>query len=160
MLVNSFNQMVHDLQKTTVSQKSLQTILDSMPFGVTIIDKDKKIQSLNNAALALTGYKSEEELIGMICNKTFVLPKKGKCPIFDLGQKIDSSEKILVTKEGRRIPILKTVIPIELHGKEVLLEAFIDITERKQAEKSACICQGPASASAYLKPCCNIQHQA
>ena len=136
MLVNSFNQMVHDLQKTTVSQKSLQTILDSMPFGVTIIDKDKKIQSLNNAALALTGYKSEEELIGMICNKTFCPAEEGKCPIFDLGQKIDSSEKILVTKEGRRIPILKTVIPIELHGKEVLLEAFIDITERKQAEKA------------------------
>lgn len=135
MLVNSFNQMVHDLQKTTVSQKSLQTILDSMPFGVAVIDKYKKIQSLNNAALEMIGCKSEEELIGMTCNKTFCPAEEGKCPILDLKQEIDRSEKILVTKEGRRVPILKTVLLIELHSKEVLLEAFIDITERKQAEE-------------------------
>ncbi|MEW6068881.1 MAG: EAL domain-containing protein [Nitrospirota bacterium] len=135
-LGDTFNQMVEDLKNTTVSQKTLQTILDSMPFGVAIIDKDKRTQSLNKAALTLTGYESEEEIVGMNCNKTFCPAEEGKCPIFDLYQEIDNSEKILVTKEGRRIPILKTVVPIELHNKEVLLEAFIDITERKQAEES------------------------
>ena len=33
------------------------------------------------------------------------------------------------------MPILKTVVPVSINGEEVLLEAFIDITERKNAEQ-------------------------
>jgi PAS domain S-box-containing protein len=117
------------------SRKVLQTIIDSMPFGIVIIDKEKNIRHVNNAALALIGYESEEQVVGMVCNKTLCPAEAGKCPILDLGKELDKSERILVTKDKRHIPILKSVVPIKLDGEDVLLEGFIDITERKRAEE-------------------------
>jgi PAS domain S-box-containing protein len=136
MLVNSFNQMAADLQKTTVSQKTLQTILDSMPYAVIIINREKKILRVNNAALLLMGYETEDQLVGMSCHDTLCPAERDKCPIIDLNQNLDKAEKVLITRDGKRIPILKTVIPLNLDGKDVLLEAAMDITERKRAEDS------------------------
>ena len=137
-----FNQMTEDLSNTLVSKdalersyKSKKTILDSMPYGVIVIGRDKKIRSANQSALTLMGYASEAEVTGMVCNKTLCPAQAGKCPILDLKEKVDHSERVLLTRDGRRIPILKTVVPMELDGEDVLLEAVIDITERKQSEE-------------------------
>ena len=117
------------------SQQTLQAILSSMPYGVIVIGKDKKIRSANEAALTLMNYSSENELIGKVCNNSLCPAQEGKCPILDMNEKLDRSERILITKEGKRVPILKTVVPVEIGGEGVLLEAFIDITERKKAEE-------------------------
>src|SRR5208283_215763 len=67
----------------------------------------------------------------------FICPaESGKCPVMDLGQTIDSSERILLTSCGEKIPILKSVIKTMLGGREVLVESFFDITERKRAEEA------------------------
>lgn len=134
MLVESFNAMAGDLEKTTVSKETMEKLIDSMPYGIILIGKDKKILGANNAALAMMNYESEADIAGMICNNTLCPAEKDKCPIIDLKQDLDRSEKELITKDGIHIPILKTVVTIEIDKKEVLLEAFIDITERKQAE--------------------------
>lgn len=115
---------------------TLQTILDSMPFGIVIIDKDRKINHLNKSTLILLGIESEDELIGVFCSRIFCPSETGKCPILELNQQINKSESNLLTKDGKSIPILKTVIRIDLDGKDVLLEAFVDITERKKAEET------------------------
>ena len=60
----------------------------------------------------------------------------GKCPVTDMHQKVDRSEKILLTFNGERFPILKTVDQIVLDGRQCLLESFVDIRERKQAEEA------------------------
>ncbi|MEW6108174.1 MAG: EAL domain-containing protein [Nitrospirota bacterium] len=125
----------HSEETLKSSYNTLRTILDSLPYSVLIIGRDKNIQHANQAALALMGYESEEELIGMICNKTLCTAEEGNCPIIDLNGVVDSSEKILITKDGRHVPILKTVVPVTLDKGEVLLEAFIDISERKYAEE-------------------------
>lgn len=116
------------------SRQTLQVILDSMPYGVVIIGKDKRIRNANAAALALMGYNYEKEINGKLCNETLCPSEDGKCPIIDMKEKLDRSERILITQQGRHVPILKTVVPITLDGEQVLLEAVIDITERKMAE--------------------------
>jgi len=67
-------------------------------------------------------------IIGLMCHNYI-------CPITDLGMKIDSSERVLLTKGGKKKPVLKTVINPQLGGIDVLIESFIDITELKQAEQ-------------------------
>lgn len=116
------------------SRQTLQLILDSMPYGVVIIGMGKRIRHVNAAALALMGYDREEEIVGKACNATLCPTEEGKCPIIDMNEMLDQSERVLITKQGRRIPILKTVVPVTIDGEEVLLEAIIDITERKMAE--------------------------
>jgi PAS domain S-box-containing protein len=122
-------------EKIKRSRETLQTLLDAMPFGVVIIDKYKKIRRANNAALALMGYTLEEQIVGMLCHKTLCPAEGDKCPILDFGQELDRSERILVARGGKHVPILKSVVPITLDGEDVLLEAFVDITEHKQAEE-------------------------
>ncbi|MEW6025828.1 MAG: PAS domain S-box protein, partial [Planctomycetota bacterium] len=51
-----------------------------------------------------------------------------------LNQKVDKSEKWLIKKDKSRIPILKSAVPLMVAGEEMLLEVFLDITERKKAE--------------------------
>ncbi len=117
------------------TQQTLQTTLSSMPYGVVIIGMDKKIRSANKAALELLGYDSEEQITGKICNQSFCLTDEDKCPIIDLHQTVKHAEKILTTKDGKSVPILKTVVPLEIDGEQVLLEAFLDITSQKNAEQ-------------------------
>jgi PAS domain S-box-containing protein len=117
------------------SHKSLQTTIDSMPFGVMIAGKDKRIRHANRSALALMGYSSEEDVVGRICHETMCPTEADSCPILDLGHQLDRVERVLVNKEGGHIPILKSAVPITLDGEEVLLEAFVDVTEQKRLEK-------------------------
>ncbi len=117
------------------SQRTLETILNSMPNGVVIIGRDKRIRSANHAVLKLMGYESEDEIAGMVCHKTLCPAEVNKCPIIDLQQEVDNSERVLLTKEGGQIPILKTVVPVEINGEAALLESFVDITGQKIAEE-------------------------
>lgn len=120
-------------EETKKSEKILQDMIDAMPFGVIVIGKDKKIRHANNAAQHTSGY-SKEELVGQLCHQTLCPAQENACPILDLNQKLDRSEKLLIAKNGRRIPIFKSAIELKLGDEDVLLEAFIDITNRKEME--------------------------
>lgn len=116
------------------SREVLQEMIDAMPFGVVVIGEDKKIKRANITARQLTGY-SENELVGKLCHQTLCPADVNNCPILDLNQVIDHSERKLITRDGRQIPIIKSVVQLKLGDENVLLEAFTDITERKEAEK-------------------------
>ena len=117
------------------SQKILQDMINAMPFGVVVVGKDRKITQANAAAYRLSGYE-EGELMECLCHDTLCPADKDHCPIFNLGQKVDLSERKLVRKDKTQIPIIKSVIPMRLGDEDVLLEAFVDITRQKEAEES------------------------
>ena len=125
-------------QSQKAAEEALQTrelILDTMPVGVVIVGRDKKIRRVNKAALQMMGCDSPQEIIGKICHKKICPAEVDNCPVIDLGNSVDNSEKVLLDRDGNEIPILKTVLPITLEGQEVYLEAFVDITERRIAEQ-------------------------
>lgn len=129
-------QVVPDMENEAQLKATLEltrTILKSMPFGVLIVGKDKKVRDANAAALKIMG-KEETEVIGQVCHKNICPAEEGKCPVWDLGKEINSSEKVVLGHNGREIPVLKTVLPVSINGEDLLLEAFVDIHERKQAE--------------------------
>ena len=116
------------------NEQRLKTILDSIQTGIVIITAEThKIIDVNPAAVEMIG-ASKEQIIGRVCHKYICPSEKGNCPITDLGQKIDHSERILLTAKGKKLSILKTVCQITLNGQKCLLDSFIDITEKKQLE--------------------------
>ncbi len=62
-LIDSFNAMVKNLEKVTVSKDYVDNILRSMMNALIVVSPDKMILRVNDAACSLLGYK-EEELIG------------------------------------------------------------------------------------------------
>ena len=125
------NKIFEDLQKT---KDYYENILRLIPAGIIIVGKNKKIRTINAFAMKMIGAKSEDQVIGKTCHN-FICPAcEGKCPIIDLGEKVDNSERILLNKNRERLPILKTVTEVMIEKENYLLEIFLDISERKIAE--------------------------
>jgi len=123
-------------QAVRQNEERLATILHALPFGVMIIDAEThRILDVNPAAVAVIG-TPPERVVGQICHQ-FVCPAEaGKCPISDLGQAIDRSERTLLAARGTPVPVLKTVVPFVLGGRSCLLEVFVDISDLKEAERA------------------------
>jgi two-component system NtrC family sensor kinase len=119
-----------------LSEENLKTSLDSLGSGVLIIDAEtKKIVDINLSGAKIIGAE-KSEIIGHVCHQ-FVCPaESGKCPICDFGQIVDNSEKILIRKNGERLPILKTVNTVMRDGRAYYIESFTDITPLKKAEEA------------------------
>ncbi|GAG49655.1 unnamed protein product, partial [marine sediment metagenome] len=104
--------------------------------GIMIIDVETHTIVDVNPIAAEIICASKEDIVGKTCHKFMCQAEKGKCPVTDLGQSIDNSECILVTTEGEEVPIIKTVIPTLLNGRMHIVDSFIDISDRKQAEQA------------------------
>jgi PAS domain S-box-containing protein len=117
------------------SEARLQTILDSVRAGILVIDAETHVLvDANPAALQMIGV-TKEQVVGRVCHQYVCLAEKGRCPITDLGQRVDNAERVLLKADGQRVPVFKSVTPIILNGRPHLLEHFVDITERKQSER-------------------------
>ena len=112
----------------------LNAVFETVHTGIMIIDRETHIiQEINPAAARMFG-RPPEQIVGRPCHQ-FVCPSHtGRCPVTDLGQSVDNSERIMLTADGSRRSIIKTVVPLHVGGRECLLESFIDITARKEAE--------------------------
>lgn len=113
-----------------------RAIFDNVQTGIVIIDPaTHRIADVNPVAAGLIGL-SKEKIVGNVCN-SFICPNdQGRCPITDLNQSLDNSERILLNASGRNIPILKTVAHANFSGKTYLVESFTDITGRKEMESA------------------------
>jgi PAS domain S-box-containing protein len=116
------------------ANEALKTILDKSPFGVAVIGRDRKVRWANQYVCALAGVADAADLCGKECGEYFCRASQTECPILDRHQVVDNSERIFRRQDGVEIPILKTVLEIEMNGEPVLLETFEDITERKRTE--------------------------
>ncbi len=114
--------------------QQVEAILSASQTGIMIINaQTHAIIEANPAACAMVG-RSRSEVLGSICGQFICPAEHGKCPITDLGQTVDNAERVLLAQDGSHIPVLKTVVPIQLGGVQCLLETFVDISEQKRQE--------------------------
>ncbi len=117
------------------ANERLESLLNSLPLGIVIIDfNTRQILDLNPHALITFGC-SPEQLIGKKCTDHICPADEGNCPIIDQGLDMDRFEREIINIAGERIPVLKTVMKTEIDGKLVILECFIDISDKKRAEE-------------------------
>ena len=121
--------------KLRTSRQRTEAIFNSIQSGVLVIDeKSHKIISANPAAARMVGVP-RDDIEGRVCHQFLCPSTAGACPISDQNQRVDSSERILLGKDGEEIPVLKTVVPFILQGRKCLLESFVDISDRKHMEE-------------------------
>lgn len=135
--------LVEDALRET--EERYRALFEGVETGIFIIDPEThKLVDANAIAAGMVG-APREKIVGCVCHK-FVCPaESGRCPVTDLGQTVDNSERILLTANGQRRSIIKTVRPVVVGGRPHLLESFLDITALKDAEKTL------KERTAYLK---------
>ena len=117
------------------SEKNIRKIIESIHTAVVVVNTDTRIiEYVNTMASEMIGL-AKDKIIGQVCH-CFICPAEaGKCPVADMEQKVDNSERVLLTARGEKVPILKTVSRIQMENKECAIESFVDISDMKKAEK-------------------------
>ena len=116
-------------------EKELSRILENNPAGIMLVDAiSRKVSWANSNAIKLIG-SSKETIEDHVCHKHLCPAEIGNCPILDGGQKIDLSERVLLAADGSQLPVLKSVTRVHYDGREHLLEAFFDLSDRKKMER-------------------------
>jgi len=116
------------------NEEYLKNLIETLQTGVLIIDAETHaILYANPMALSIIR-ATEVRVLGQVCHK-FVCPaEKGKCPITDLNMTVDNAERVLLNVDGEKIPIIKSVKSTTIEGRRLLIETFVDISERKRME--------------------------
>ena len=121
----------HEINLAALSQ--FESVWQNLENGIAIIDAEtREIIDLNPAAARVIG-APKEMLVGRDCQSVFC--PAHKCPVLELEEHLDRSERVLVKADGTKIPILKSVSRIDFNGRPALLENFTDISHIKEAEK-------------------------
>jgi signal transduction histidine kinase len=99
-----------------------------------IIDaKAHVIVDANEMAIMMIGVPLEQ-LVGKKCIDYICVTDNGKCPVTDLGQTIDHSERVLRNIDGELIPIQKSAAKAVIDSHPYLIESFVDLTQLKRLE--------------------------
>ncbi|MFC1895735.1 PAS domain S-box protein [Thermodesulfobacteriota bacterium] len=132
-MVNLSDEIAASLQDR---EGHLFAVLEGILAGAVVIDAETHtIVDVNAAACAMIG-APRERIIGHVCH-SFICPAEiGKCPVTDLGQDVDHSERTLLDATGQRIPILKSVARFTSQDGELLIESFMDISDLRKSEES------------------------
>ncbi len=124
------------LEALRESENLQGVLLENLPAGVIILDSATRvIESVNPAAAFLFG-APQQEIVGHRCYEYYCPVPEGACPVCDLKQKEFNAEGEVVCRDGSRRTVIKYIKQLHLHGKDKILECFVDITQRKRAEES------------------------
>lgn len=116
------------------SENYLLTIFNSTQSGLMVIDPETSaIFDVNTTAAELIG-APKRDIVGKPCKKFLCHADDAPCPFTDLGEKVVRREGVLTTSEGVKKPIIKTVVPVSIENRAYLLESFVDMSGRKEAE--------------------------
>jgi PAS domain S-box-containing protein len=118
------------------TKERFQMIVDAADAGIVLIDtKTHVIADANPRALEMIGMP-REKVIGAVCHRFICPTKAGRCPVTDLGERMNGSERFVIAADGSSVPVLKTVVPVKISGRDMLIESFIDISEQKKTQKA------------------------
>jgi two-component system NtrC family sensor kinase len=127
-----------DITKRRQTEELFRTVTNSSPVGIYIV-QDRKFLLTNPCFQKLTGY-TEKELLGMN-SLDLVLPEDRELvrakAIKMLKGKLSSPYQFrVVRKTGEVRWVMETVTSITYRGRRANLGNYIDISERREAEKT------------------------
>lgn len=116
------------------SEMMLKQILESIPVGILVVDREKKIQKANKTALHMLSLEREKDLVGKDISDRFLVGEN-LLHLDKFGFPSDANHFVTYKMNGEEVVLYKKDVSIVLQGEEVLLEAFIDVTPLEKARK-------------------------
>jgi PAS domain S-box-containing protein len=122
-----------------LAQYPLETLLQTIPTGLFLVDCDKTILYWNDEAERITGF-SAEDAVGRCCSFLDGVPCRDECGLFDPEKRkpIVSVPCSVRHKDGHWLELSKNVDLIRNDAGEVIggIEAFVDISWQRQQEEN------------------------
>ena len=137
-VVDSFNDMVRNLEKVTVSKDYVDKIIGSMINALIVTSPDDTIIRINDAASGLLGYGGGE-LTGRDVEVIFAGERsrdKGWVRAMLSEGYVSNIEESYRTRDGREVPVLLSASVMRDAGGTVRGIVYVaqDITQRKKAD--------------------------
>ena len=125
--------------------RHVRLLLESTGEGIYGVDADGKCTFINKAGAEMLGY-APDEVIGQDIHDLFhhkpsarIQEEREQCALYSAflwGEAIRVNDDVFWRKDGSPIPIEYSSNPVPEEGAHGAVVAFIDITERKQAESA------------------------
>jgi len=140
---------VHEKVKSHLQNE--QAILESLPYGIVLIDNNDEIIEINQFALRLLKYTTQKpKYITEISHDNELSVTEAKSPD-GYTEPYQSLQSELISMNGTTVPVLKSAMQIEYNGQKVLLEAFVDISDLKKTQRQLIEAKEKAQESDRLK---------
>jgi diguanylate cyclase (GGDEF)-like protein/PAS domain S-box-containing protein len=128
------------LERLQQSEEQFRTLIDRAPVGICVVTVEGIFEQINDAYAAMLGYRAHE-LLGR--NVSIILPAEQLAAATESRRQAIVAgttslvEADVIHKDGRRMTLLATSVPLTVLGGEQRRVSFaVDITERKQAERA------------------------
>jgi len=124
-----------DKSALRASLETTQTVIDKVPFALVLLEKDLTIRRANETAARCLGL-DPENLTGRNWRDFFPKgPDSTSAPLTLQMREGEAEEVCALNVNGDSISILRTIIPVVIDGRDVYIEAFLDLRERKRLER-------------------------
>lgn len=134
--LRSLTGRVQQLSKDKINNERLTRILfKEAPFAMLLLNAERQVLQVNKAGECLFG-ATAQELTGVACGTLIECDRQ--CNSFaqlDGKARIDVAEISGFGRDGQRIPLLRSAVMFDDLDGKLILEAFVDLTERKQADE-------------------------
>jgi signal transduction histidine kinase/CheY-like chemotaxis protein len=121
------------------SEKMLFKLIEEMPVGVIIHNKNREIIKANKVAASQYSFLNEREMKGKIFPEAS-LPDERDYFSKNLSRNFNPDQFVIIKKEIGEIVLYRNSIPVQFMGEEANMEILIDVTmlesARKQEEKA------------------------
>ena len=141
------------------SEARFTVMFESSPVPSALADENGAIVDLNSAYIELTGFGREEILGHTVVEMGLMKAEDRRRNIEALaqagGQLVDF-EFALTRKDGTQRTVIATSRELRLHGRFHRLARFVDVTERRAAEKALAESEAKFSALFHSNPVANV----
>lgn len=117
-------------------QSLLKAIMDRSPFGIAVMDNQRRVIKLNRTAENMLGM-ARSKARGILCNNLFHCFDQGqRCPILEDGQDVDKRETVCAKPGKTHLTFLHSAVRSRERNEDIIIEAFIDVTDMKEVEQA------------------------
>ncbi len=123
-----------EIDRLSSSEKMLFKLIEEMPVGVIIHNKNREIIKANKVAAAQYSYIGAEEMKGKIFPETS-MPQDNEYFSKYLGGSFRPDQFVILKKEIGEIVLFRNSIPVVFMGEPADMELLIDVTMLESARK-------------------------
>lgn len=123
-----------ELEGLKNSEKTLFKLIEEMPVGVIVHNRNREILKANKVAATQYSYLNESEMKGKIFPESS-LPGESDYFSKNLGGSFNPDQFVIIKKEIGEIVLYRNSIPVTFLGEEATMEILIDVTMLESARK-------------------------